>query len=459
MASLTQSIALKQTLKLTPQMIQTMGLIAKSTPELGEHIAKIAETNPALRIIDQKGESFEGLREKDMSSHRHELSDSAYKSYNPSGEALHNQMIEGFLSQAESLQDHLLMQFGLQQLSEKEHKVGTLLIQNLDTHGFHTEDPRKVVPESLHTYIPKVLAVIQRLDPVGTGVSDVRESLLVQAKELELSELAVMIIQDHLYDIHMGNLERSAKELKVPLDDLRLAIEEIQHLTPYPGTQFTRASTNYVAPDLEVIREGDTIRLHLRDDEIPTIELDSEFTSLQDVATHDATAQEYMKKQISEVEQLIQMISLRSESLFKVGAILLERQRAFFLYGKKHLVAITQKEIAQELGLSDSTVSRIANGKYIQTEWGLFPLKYFFSNTVVTSTSAGAPVLSRESIKEIIAEIIDQHDGAIQNGAKPKRLSDEKIKTALEAKGISVARRTVAKYRKELAIESSFDRQ
>ncbi len=445
-----QSLALRQKQKLTPQLIQTMGLIAQNSIELQEYIAHAIESNPALRIQNSKSESFDELTSKDSRSHNHELDDYAYVSYQPSKESLHHQIIEGTLSQAESLQDHLLMQLHMQKLTPEEIALGDTLIQNLDDHGFHREPLHLIVSEHLNHKVEKLLFIIQRLDPIGTGVTDVQESLEVQAKEFGLSDLAVTLIQDHLYDIHMGNLDKTAKDLQMPLQELNIAIEEIQQLTPYPGIEFSKGATNYVAPDLEIVREGEKLSLILRDEQIPSIELDPDFLLLSE-ETEEKEASTYIKKQISDAEQLMQMIDLRNVSLMKVGAELLEKQQQFFLKGKKHLVALTQKEVAESLDLSDSTISRIANGKYIQTEWGLFPIKYFFTSNLVHNTNQGEKSLSRESIKVIISEIIEEQDGK-------KRVSDEKIRTALQAKGITIARRTVAKYRNELAIESSFER-
>ncbi len=489
MAGLTQTLALKQKQTLTPQMIQALYIINQSSQELQEYVAKAVEENPALRLIDKRTESLDQF----TTSHtpREELSDSPYQSYQDSHSALHQQMIEGTLSQAESLQEHLLGQLHLQKLSPGEMQLGEVIIQNLDENGFHRESLNKITPQQLQGHLERVLSTIQRLDPIGTGVNNVQESLLVQAEVSGLSPSTIDLIKNHLYDIHMANLERSAKELHIPLTDLEHSLRELQLLTPYPGIEFSTESTKYVAPDLTVIRKGEHLELRLMDDQIPAIELDPEFlqlakeleplggdlqmgdslslkeTSLALPKTFTAStetptmhpessnneASSYMAKQIAEAEQLIHLIGLRSSSLLKVGAFLLEEQREFFLKGKKHLVSLTQKDAAKSLEISDSTVSRIANGKYIQTEWGLFPLKFFFSQGA-SPTSTGnsdAPTLSRESIKVIIQEIIEEHDGV-------KRISDEKIKTALEAKGISIARRTVAKYRKELAIESSFDR-
>lgn len=342
------------------------------------------------------------------------------------------------------------MQLHMQKLTQEELALGDTIIQNLDDHGFHREPLSLVIPNAPPHQLERVLFIIQRLDPVGTGVADVKESLEVQAEEFGLSQLALTLIQKHLYQIQMGNFEKTAKDLDIPLQEFNLAIAEIQQLTPYPGIEFSKGATNYVAPDLEVLRDGDKLSLILRDDQIPPIELDPDFVALAQ-ETEDKDASTYIKKQISEAEQLMQMIDLRNISLMKVGAELLDKQQQFFLQGKKHLVALTQKEVAESLGLSDSTISRIANGKYIQTEWGLFPIKYFFTSSLVHNTNQGEKSLSRESIKVIISEIIEEQDGK-------KRLSDEKIRTALQAKGIIIARRTVAKYRNELAIESSFER-
>jgi RNA polymerase sigma-54 factor len=208
-----------------------------------------------------------------------------------------------------------------------------------------------------------------------------------------------------------------------------------------------------VTPDVVVRRVEGDFRIVLNDDEIPALEVNPYYREMAESRENDAQkeARRFSKEKVRDARWFIRSINQRNATLMSIARSIVEFQRKFFLYGPKHLAPLTLKDVASEVEVHETTVSRIVNAKYIQTEWGIFPLKYFFSNSISGAGSSGSRY-SKEAVKQIIKEIIEEY------GNRKKRLSDQKISDILKKRGISIARRTVAKYRGELAIESSYYR-
>ena len=234
---------------------------------------------------------------------------------------------------------------------------------------------------------------------------------------------------------------------------IETVLEYLKTLDPFPGRRYFTEETQYVVPDLMVtIKEGEFVII-LNDEEFPVLGIDPYFSQLASSGESEKNEstpplKNYVQKSINEARWFIQTIQQRNNTLLKVARAIVEFQGEFFLHGPKNLVPLTLNDIANEIGVVESTVSRSTNGKYMQTEWGIFELKYFFSNAI-GGISAGGTQYSKQSVKEIIREIIE---------GEAKHLSDQKITDMLKARGIDLARRTVAKYRKELDIMSSYDR-
>ncbi len=447
----------RQQLRLSPQMYQSLELLALPIQDLQARIQDEIEKNPALDLSTTKELSYESYSYASNPKNYdyfENSSDPGYvrKATHIDDNAKH-QFIEGALYRSESLQEHLLSQLRLQLLSEQEFELGHLLISNLDHNGFHQEDPFTVVPDkTLPEEVKKLLHIIQTFDPAGVGVSDFRESLILQCILDDAPPLSIPIIESHLEQIKRGKIELIAKELDATVTEVDKTITYIQTLNPYPGSVFTNQEIQYVIPDLTIRQVKGNLEMILNNDQIPTLSIDPSFREMltEDHLQNDKETKKYIQKSLKDAQWLINSIDMRNSTLQKVGATLITHQYDFFINGPKYLRPLTLKEVAQEVSVHETTISRISHAKYIQTDWGIFPIKYFFTNAV-SGTSDDGKEISKVGVKEVVREIIENYKGE-------KRLSDQKISNMLKERGISIARRTVTKYRKELNIDSSFYR-
>jgi RNA polymerase sigma-54 factor len=239
--------------------------------------------------------------------------------------------------------------------------------------------------------------------------------------------------------------------MKIEETELQDLIHYLKHFNPFPGRAYSTETVKYVIPDLMVrLKEGEFV-LILNDEEIPVLGLNSFFQNIdEDKSKDDKDVNQFVKMNLAEAKWFIRSINQRNETLLKISGAIVDFQRNFFLKGPKYLAPLTLKDIAETVSVHETTVSRISNAKYLQTEWGILPLKYFFSNSIGGSDAGGAQY-SKGGVKEIMKEVIEDYSGQ-------KKLSDQKIADLLKEKGVSIARRTVAKYRKELHIDSSYTR-
>jgi RNA polymerase sigma-54 factor len=450
----------EQRLKLSPQMLQGIQILAMPIQDLRLRIQEELEANPALEVIEEK----QPLSLEEITPRNKEYEDEAfdntsdpgfrtteYGAYGDEASDAKRQFLEGVLSKAESLQDHLIWQLRLQSIPEDHFQIGELLIRNLDTNGFHREDPRTLVSEEFLPSLDHMMELIQSFEPQGTCVKDYAESLLVQAKLFDgpLPSAVIPILQHHLPLLEKGKNKEICKQLGMSEQQVKHALDFIQKLTPFPGREYQSSEPQYVVPDLLVVkREGEFV-LILNDEEIPVLGVNGFFDEMLSTRPEEKEVKQFVTGRIREARWFIQTIQLRNNTLLKVARALIEFQRDFFIRGPKYLAPLTLKDIAAEIGVHETTVSRLTNGKYIQTEYGVFELKYFFSNAVSGTTSRGTQ-FSKEGVKAIIREILEEE--------KDSHLSDQKISQLLEKRGVKIARRTVAKYRGELDIQSSYDR-
>jgi RNA polymerase sigma-54 factor len=445
----------EQRLKMTPQMFQSIQLMALPLHELTFRIHEELEKNPALELIEEKSlvslEDFSNNKNEYKDNYFENSSDPGYSSYEGKEASDRKQkFIEGALSRTESLQEHLIAQLLIQNLNPVKLEVGELLIQNLDNNGFYLEDLSNLLDENQLEYLDELLDIIHTFDPIGICVKDYVESLLLQAELSGQSpEGTVQIIQSYLPLVKKKNIKELSKKISKTADEVEAIIEYIQTLNPYPGRLFSTSPPAYVIPDIMVtIKNGDFI-LILNDEEIPVLGISPFFEETQGAKPEKETRQ-YINNSIRDAKWFINSIELRNKTLLKIAAVIVEFQRNFFIKGPKFLLPLTLKDVAEEVKVHETTVSRISNAKYMQTEWGIFPIKYFFTNSISGSGSTGSR-FSKVGVKEIIREIIEE------NKSK-KQLSDQKISDLLKLQGIKLARRTVAKYRSELLIDSSFNR-
>ena len=257
-------------------------------------------------------------------------------------------------------------------------------ISNLDEHGFHKNPPHELIKEGDEPLLEKVLPIIQSLDPVGVGVSDFRESLIVQAKGDQLSQeqldLFTKLVNECLEQVRLKKYSEIAKELEIEPERVELLADYLIVLKPYPGHLYSSSETQYVIPDLMIRRIGGKLQLKLNRENVPTLSIDPNFSSLEgdprDKEYKKTTS--YISQQIRAAKQLISQIEMRSDTIERLGLELFEIQNEFFLKGPRYLKPLTYRDVAEKLDLHETTISRAVQGKYIDTDWGIIPLKELF---------------------------------------------------------------------------------
>lgn len=449
----------QQKLKMNPQLFQSVKLLAMPLQELKFTIQEELEKNPALELIEEQKETpLEPLgKQKPAEDYDYfeNSSDPGYNQTSPDDDAsdAKRKFIEGTISRPESLRDHLMWQLRLYPMPKDEFEIGDLLIHNLNEDGFHIVDPPGLIKNKDSSKPNRVIQLIQSFDPLGTCTKDYRESLTVQARLLGTAPDGVFEVLERYFDLlELKKYSILRKKLRLADEDLDEIIEFIKALNPFPGRQYSTESSKYVLPDLMVkIADGEFV-IVLNDEEIPVLGINEFFTDVTKEKSRkkDAILVKYVTTQVRDARWFIHTIHQRNKTLLKIAKAIVEYQRDFFLKGPKHLAPLTLKDIANEVGVHETTVSRIANAKYMQTEWGIFEIKYFFSNSISGTGSSGSR-FSKEGVKAVIKELLDSH-------TSDKPLSDQKIAEMLEHSSITIARRTVAKYRKELDIDSSYNR-
>jgi RNA polymerase sigma-54 factor len=290
--------------------------------------------------------------------------------------------------------------------------------------------------------------VIQALDPQGCATADYRESLVVQGRlrfgnEGGVSD-GIETLLSYLGELEKGKFSLVAKQTGMKRDRVASLFSRIKELSPFPGRQYggfdSGAGVRFVVPDIEVYRKDGELVIKLNEEEIPALRVNPFFAELKKYKLEDQAAQAFVNENVAGARWFINAVHKRNRTLLRVTQAVVERQRAFFEKGPAHIAPLTRHDIAEMLDFDDSTISRLASSKYVQTEWGIYELSHFFSNAITGPGSEGSPY-SKTGVKEIIREIIAK---------SKKHASDTEIAHLLEEQGIKIARRTVAKYRNEL---------
>ena len=460
--------SLKQQLTLSPQLIQTFEVLAMSNLELQQKIRNEIEQNPALEIPTERNISIERLAERtnkgsivddysDRSSYGSDYTSTRISSnYDSQASDNNQQFLEGALSSDLSLQQHLLTQLGCIPLTQEQYELGHLIISNLDHNGFHKNEVSSLAPSNKKKALASALSVVQSLDPPGIAVKDSFESLLLQAKldRLIPSDYIILeqLINNHLVKLKNGKFKEVSNLVGTDEEQVELLYAYLKTLNPYPASSFDDRETQYIIPELRVKNVEGRLQLILNKGMVPELLIDENFTHLvqnKDDPHYKETYQ-YIKESVKSANQLISSVQMRYETIKKIGILLLEEQYQFFIEGPKALKPLTYRDLATRLDLHETTISRAVISKYIDTDWGIIPIKDLFSSGLSSSTSDNGQI-SKTAVKEKVEEIIKNHTGK-------KALSDQKISDMLQNEGITIARRTVSKYRKELNIDSSYDR-
>jgi RNA polymerase sigma-54 factor len=481
----------KMQLFLAPRMIQSMEILQLPIMALQERIEQELEANPVLErtenadeqaegsddlsdilqddtrkaddpqqelVIDEKNaeEDFDRLLaiNEDWSDHFNEEHRPSVNRIDEEGDKKH--VAEANMaSRPQSLHDFLCEQLSFLDAREEQIKLARYLISHLDSNGWLTTPLEEVArnydaPVTV-AELEDALRLVQKLDPPGVGARHLEECLLLQlTPETPHGDVLRVIIQNHLDDIRHNRLPNIQKRTGFDLHTIQQAIEALRHLNPRPGSQFTTDNVQVVVPDIAVeLTENGDYEVRLLDDWTPNIYISRRYVDLYRDKGSDPKAKEFLKRKIQAAQWLLEAIEQRRNTLMKVTRAIIQHQRSFLDRGPEHIEPLKMQQIADQVGVHVTTVSRAVDDKWVQTPRGVFPLKRFFGGG--TQTATGEDV-SWEAIKQKLLEIIDHED-------KGNPLSDEDLVAKLNEAGYPVARRTVTKYRKMLKIQSSRQRK
>jgi RNA polymerase sigma-54 factor len=358
--------------------------------------------------------------------------------------------LEATLTSKPSLTDHLVWQLKLNTLSEPQEKLGRLIIGNLDPNGYLNEVSLEELAQECELPLPdaeEVLKRIQAFDPIGVAARNLKECLLIQAVYAgEDDEIMVRIISDHLGNLEKKNYQAIARDLKQPLDEIYEAVKVISSFDPKPGRLYSDEEPVYITPDVYIHKIGDKYFVVPNDDGLPKLKISNFYRSALSCGPQ---AREYIQDKLRSAQWLIRSIQQRQRTIVKVTESILKFQREFFDRGINHLKPLILRDVAEDISMHESTISRVTTNKYVHTPQGIYELKFFFNSGI--NRTDGDEIAS-ESVKNKIKDIISKEDNR-------KPFSDQKIVELLQDQNIEIARRTVAKYREQLGILSSSKRK
>lgn len=469
---------------LSPQQIQLMQLIQVPTMELATRIKEEIETNPALEFDDDDDENlnddidtfddeqgddehYDPLSDFDDYLNDDDEDDAAYKRYvnNSSPDDEH---YETPVSNETSFQDSLLEQLAFRKLDSRKQKIGEYIIGNIDDSGYLARPVSGISDDLIFNQnidadedeIREVLDVIKEFDPAGVGAENLQDCLLIQLQRLENEdvdgdyETAVNIIRNYYPDFTQKHYDKIMAKSGIGEDELKRALGQILKLNPKPGGTLSAPShnTNYVIPDFSIYSNGDELELSLNSRNTPDLHVSRDYKEMlaeyvgKKNTPENREAVAFIKNKIDSAKVFIDLINQRQNTLYITMKAIMDKQRDFFMTGdESKLKPMILRDIANVIGLDVSTVSRVANSKYVQTAFGTYRLKFFFSEGIVSDE--GEEVSTRK-IKQIIKECVDNED-------KKDPLTDDELTAVLKEKGFTIARRTTAKYREQLGIPVS----
>lgn len=462
-------LRMSQRLIMTPSLQQAIKLLQMSKLDLVAEINQELLENPALEESNLEGDieptppeaeteapedERASLDEIDVEAFFQEYLDGGYTPPSPPPEDVQLPSFEQTVSKTEDLYDYLHWQLSMTTDRDLNHDVVKAVIGNLDTDGYLVASVEEIAamgnwPAS---EVEQCVEVVRGFDPAGVGARDLQDCLLLQIHRLELEgSLVETIVRQHLALVESHNFEELAKILGSSKDDVFAAVQVLRSLDPKPGQKHTAEQSRYVIPDVHVIKDGDEYRIVLNDDGMPRLRVSPAYRKLLSATSGPGNkdAREYLREKCRSALRLIKSVEERQRTIVKVSRSIVKHQRAFLDRGVQALRPLILKDVAEDIGMHESTVSRVVNNKYMHTPRGLFELRYFFHSGI---TTVGGSDMSSLAVKEKIRAIIGREESG-----KPR--SDSAIVTLLRAQGIKIARRTVAKYREELRIPSSTDRK
>jgi RNA polymerase sigma-54 factor len=465
---------LVQKLILTPSLQQAIKLLPMSTLELADLLNQEMVENPLLEEVpteelqpaeQQQPEKQEAqpATEKpdtwddaDYDYFFGDYLDDGYRSRTPS-EVKELPPIENTLSSAASLSDHLLWQLSLQTDDERTKQIGGAIIGNLDDDGYLVASVEEIAAMGGWPVgdVEKALQHVQTFDPIGVAARDLQECLWLQIRHLGLEGTpSEKIVTEHLRLLQNHQVPEIARKLGMPIEELKQHIEIIRNLDPKPGSRYNPSQSQYVIPDVYVVKVEDQYVAMLNEEGLPQLRISPVYRRLLDKSGQAGTEEAgetraYVKDKFRSALWLIKSVDQRQKTIHKVATSIINFQREFLDQGIEYLRPLVLRDVANDIGMHESTVSRVVNNKYMHTPQGVFEMKYFFHSGI--SSSYGESV-SSVTIKQRIRRIIENEDPR-------KPLSDSKIVSILQKEGLMLARRTIAKYREELKIPTSNQRK
>ena len=480
---LKQNLKLSQQLVMTPQLQQAIKLLQLSRLELTDLITQEMEENPLLEeVVSEEYPEDTTVPESDTVeiANREEVKtierteeitgegdgkeefdwNSYLEDYGPTGVRYDRKdddapSWDNMLMVKPSLTDHLMWQLKLSRITDAEMKIGEQIIGNLDNNGYLVASIEEIAKQEgvEESFVEGVLKKIQEFDPPGIAARDIKECLLIQARILGvLTPLGESIINEHLKDLETKNYSNISRKLKVPMSEVLQAVCIISSMDPKPGSVYTEERIDTITPDVYVSKAGEEYKIILNDDGLPKLRISNFYKEIMGGSNTYPDAEnsrKYIRERMQSATWLIKSIQQRQRTIYKVTESILKLQRDFFNHGINYLKPLVLRDIADDVEMHESTISRVVTNKYMHTPRGIFELKYFFSSRI--QKTSGDAVASK-SVKEEIKKIV-----SAENPKKP--YSDSDIVDLLKKSGISIARRTVAKYREMMRVLPSSKRK
>jgi RNA polymerase sigma-54 factor len=476
------SLRMSQRLIMTPALQQAIKLLQMTKLELQDEITQEVTENPLLEEIQDgtaeadKGEGEEApgaegaetpeqepaageererdsFDEIDYEAYFQDYMDLSYRPQAPA-EEIESPPLENFLSKPQSLADHLLWQLEMNLVSPRQKEIGRAIIGNLDASGYLQASLEEIA--AMGPYPPDeveaALHLVQELDPPGVAARDLKECLLIQLSFHDMEGTpAEVIIKEHMPLLQTRRFRELAQALGCSLEEVMHYVETIRNLDPKPGKKYNSGSNNYVIPDVYVVKIDKGYTIVLNEDGLPRLRISPFYRRMIDRSNNDVSREtrEYVREKFRSAFRLIRSLEERQRTIYKVARSIVKHQQGFLDFGYEHLRPLILKDVAEDIGMHESTVSRVVNQKYMHTPRGLYEMKFFFHSGI---SSAQGDDVSSLTVKERIKKVVGDEDPA-------RPLSDSAIVQILSDDGLRIARRTVAKYREELRIPSSNERR
>ncbi|HHN64756.1 MAG TPA: RNA polymerase sigma-54 factor [Nitrospirae bacterium] len=465
-------LKLAQKLVLTPQLQQAIKLLQLPQLELTQAINQELAENPFLEEVqeeevqakeNEKMEETEENTQDDLPLPLERLMSFRVDEYfeerssdgrdlgyfNPGIES--QPSFEQFLSTSSTLYDHLQWQLRLLSVDDKIKEIAEVVIGNLDDNGYLrlTDEELSRISNSSVDDVRRAVRVVQELDPPGVGARDLRECLLIQIRALGLGNTLVeKIVMNNLHDLEKRNYNAIARKYNSPIEDVMMAVEIISGLDPKPARNFSSQEINYIVPDVFVIKTDDGYQITLNNEGIPRLRINSYYRRLLNKKDLSKEEKKFLRERYRSADWLLKSLDQRNKTIYKVTESILKFQREFFDKGPQYVKPLNLRDVAEDINMHESTISRVTLNKYLACSHGIFSFRFFFSSALKGENGS----VSSTVVKEMIKKIIDEEDPR-------KPYSDQKIADMLKEKNIKIARRTVAKYREEMRIPSHTHRR